>query len=183
LKLASNRASSRQAQKALAVALKRQVDRLASSPSGAVDVQLLGQVSSAEEWPQLYAFWRRRNRAVGGWPDRLPPESYALNLWPIPAGRIGMAANMTGSVAKRQPTRLLSTPGLTSFSVGRGESTPSTALAVVCAVWLEDVGMTEYSALRLAPPVLESWATGGRLLSREVVDFGLQWMLPLADGI
>jgi hypothetical protein len=43
--------------------------------------------------------------------------------------------------------------------------------------------MTDFQALRLAPPVLETWATGGRLLSREVVDFGLEWSLPAADGI
>jgi hypothetical protein len=56
-------------------------------------------------------------------------------------------------------------------------------LAVVCAAWLEDVGTTDFQALRLAPPVLEGWATGGRLVSREVVDFGLDWPLPPAGGI
>jgi NAD(P)-dependent dehydrogenase (short-subunit alcohol dehydrogenase family) len=35
----------------------------------------------------------------------------------------------------------------------------------------------------LASPVLERWATGGRLVSREVVDFGLEWSLPAAHGI
>jgi hypothetical protein len=31
--------------------------------------------------------------------------------------------------------------------------------------------------------VLEAWAPGGRLVSRAVVDFGLAWPLPAADGI
>jgi hypothetical protein len=56
-------------------------------------------------------------------------------------------------------------------------------LVVVRATWLEDVGVADFQALRLAPPVLETWATRGRLLSRAVVDFGLEWSLLAADGI
>jgi hypothetical protein len=59
----------------------------------------------------------------------------------------------------------------------------TTALAVVCATWLEDVGMSDFEALRLAPPVLEAWASGGRLLSRAAVDSGPEWSLPAADGV
>jgi len=59
----------------------------------------------------------------------------------------------------------------------------TTALAVVCATWLEDVGMSDFEALRLAPPVLETWASGGRLLSRAAVDSGPEWSLPAADGV
>jgi hypothetical protein len=44
-------------------------------------------------------------------------------------------------------------------------------------------GMSDFQALRLAPPVLEPWATGGRLVSRAVVDFELEWSLPAADGV
>jgi hypothetical protein len=49
--------------------------------------------------------------------------------------------------------------------------------------WLEDVGMSDFRALRLAPPVLEAWAPGGRLVSREIIDFDLDWSLPPPDGI
>jgi hypothetical protein len=42
--------------------------------------------------------------------------------------------------------------------------------------------MSDFDALRLAPPVLEAWAPGGRLVSRMVVDFGMDWPLPVADG-
>jgi len=69
------------------------------------------------------------------------------------------------------------------FDPEKRPSDATTALAVVCATWLDDVGTSDFEALRLAPPVLETWATGGRLLSRAVVDFGLEWSLPAADGI
>ena len=59
----------------------------------------------------------------------------------------------------------------------------TTALAVVCATWLEDIGMEKFEAVRLAPPVLEAWAPRGRLISRTVEGFGLDWSLPAADGI
>jgi hypothetical protein len=78
---------------------------------------------------------------------------------------------------------VLCTPGLTVFDPEKRGSDATTALAVVCATWLEDVGMSDFQALRLAPPVLEIWATGGRLIARAVVDFDLAWSLPAADGI
>ena len=43
--------------------------------------------------------------------------------------------------------------------------------------------MTDFQALRLAPPVLDTWASGARLVARAVVDFRLEWSLPAADGI
>ena len=165
-------------------ALERQEERLARSETAAVDVQLLGQVTSAAEWPKLLAYWERRNPSgVAGWPRRLDPGARALNLWPLAAGRVGRAAGLGADVRKRQPKTMLAAPGLTVFDPERGASDATTALAVVCATWLEDVGMSDFQALRLAPPVLEAWAPGGRLISREVVDFGLDWSLPAADGI
>jgi hypothetical protein len=116
-------------------------------------------------------------------PRRLEHGAYALNLWPLPAGRVGRAAGLGADVRKRQPKKLLCTPGLTRFEPDKGGSDATTALAVVCATWLDDVGMTDFQALRLAPPVLEAWAPGGRLISRAVVDFELEWSLPAADGI
>jgi hypothetical protein len=179
-----NAATSQQAQRALTKALKRQKDRLAHCGSEAVDVQLLGQVTSAEEWPKLLAYWQRRNPAgVAAWPRRLDPGARALNLWPLPAGRVGRAAGLGADVRKRQPKKLLCAPGLTVFDPEKGASDATTALAVVCATWLEDVAMTDFQALRLAPPVLEAWAPAGRLISRAVVDFELEWSLPAADGI
>ncbi len=180
----ANVATPKEARRALAKALKRQNERLERFETHATDVQLLGQVTSAAEWPKLLAYWERRNPSgVGAWPRRLDAGAYALNLWPLPAGRVGRAAGMGGDVRKRQPKKLLCTPGLIRFEPERGGSDATTAMAVVCATWLEDVGMTDFQALRLAPPVLETWASGGRLLSRAVVDFDLEWSLPAADGV
>jgi len=184
LALGSNAATPQQSLRALTRALERQEKRLPQADVKAVDVQLLGQVTSALEWPKLLAFWERRNPAgVAGWPRRLGPSEYALNLWPLPPGRVGGAPGLGSDVRKRQPKKLLCTPGLTTFDPENGRSDATTALAVVCAIWLEDVGMTDFQALRLAPPILEAWATGGRLISREAIDFGLKWSLPVADGI
>jgi hypothetical protein len=182
--LGKNTATPDAARRALAHALKRQGERAMRSDVQAVDVQLLAQITAASEWPKLLAYWERRNPGgVGAWPRRLDSSAYALNLWPLPAGRVGHTAALGGDVRKRQPRRMLSTPGLTVFDPEKRPSDATTALAVVCATWLEDVGMSDFEALRLAPPVLESWAPGGRLVSRVVVDFDLDWPLPAADGI
>lgn len=184
LDFGKNAATPQDARRALTQAVKRQEERLALAESEAVDVQLLGQVTSAEEWPKLLAYWERRNPSgVAAWPRRLERGAYALNLWPLAAGRVGRAAGLGGDVRKRQPKTMLSAPGLTVFDPEKRPSDATTALAVVCATWLEDVGMSHFQALRLAPPVLEAWAPGGRLLSRAVVDFDLEWSLPAADGI
>ncbi len=184
LDLGKNAATLEDARRALRQALKRQKERLAVAQSEAVDVQLLGQVTSPKEWPKLLAYWERRNPSgVASWPRRLDSSAHALNLWPLPAGRVGRAAGLGGDVRKRQPKTMLSTPGLTVFDPEKRPSDATTALAVVCATWLEDVGTTDFEALRLAPPLLETWASGGRLLSRSAVDFGLEWSLPVADGV
>ena len=56
------------------------------------------------------------------------------------------------------------------------------ALAVICSTWLNDIAM-DLPAVRLTLPMLESWAAGGRPVSREVIGFGLEWALPPADGV
>lgn len=146
-------------------------------------MQLLGQLTPAAEWPKLLAYWRSRNPAgTGGWPARLEPGMFALNLWPLAAGRLGRAVGVGQDVRKRQPKRLLCTPALSAFDPSAG-SDPETALAVLCASWLDDVAMSDFPAVRLAPPVLEEWGSHGRLLSRVVVDFGLDWPLARAEGV
>jgi len=77
---------------------------------------------------------------------------------------------------------MICTPGFTVFDPSKKGSTAQTALAVVCATWLDDIGM-DFKALRLAPPILEVWATRGQLRSREVIDYGLDWSLPASDGV
>jgi hypothetical protein len=184
LGMGKNIASPENARSALARALERQDERLREASVDAVDVQLLGQVTPATEWPKLLAYWERRNPSgVGGWPRKLAPHAYALNLWPLPAGRVGRPVGLGEDVRKRQPKKLLCTPGLTRFDPTTAGGDARTALAVVCATWLDDVGTSDFQALRLAPPILEAWAAGGRLLSRNVVDFGLEWSLPAATGV
>jgi hypothetical protein len=184
LGLGPNATTPKSARRALAKALERQQKRLMRSEAEVVDVQLLGQVTAAAEWPKLRAYWERRNPSgVGAWPRRLDPGDYALNLWPLPAGRVARAAGLGGDVRKRQPKDILCTPGLTRFNPSEENNDMTTGLAVVSAIWLEDIGMEKFQALRLAPPVLEAWAPGGRLISRTVEDFGLDWSLPAADGI
>jgi hypothetical protein len=119
---------------------------------------------------------------VASWPRRLDEGAYALNLWPLRAGSVRRPVGVGEDVRKRQPKKMLSTPGLTTFDPGTGGDA-QTALAVVCATWLEDVGMTDYESLRLAPPLLEVWRAGGRLALRQVVTFALAWSLPPADGV
>ena len=96
---------------------------------------------------------------------------------------------MSGDVHKRQPKKLLSTPALNLFTPSTVSSAQlkldSDALVEVareglcklCASWLENIGVKEFTALLVAPPILEIWGPGGRLISREVVDFGLSWPL------
>jgi hypothetical protein len=176
--LGKNIATPDAARGALARALERQNGRLGGAEGAAKDVQLLAQVTQASEWPRLVAYWERRNPSgVASWPRQLDADTSALNLWPLPAGRTRRAIGVGEDVRKRQPKRLLCTPGLTTFNTTDGDA--ETALAVVCTTWLEDVGMTDFAALRLAPPILETWDIGGRLLSRGSVDFGLSWPLPV----
>jgi len=185
--LPREQAKLKRARRALARALALHEKRLAAAGDVATEVQLLGQLSSASDWPKLLAYWER---SVGNhWPRTLPPDAYALNLWPVPPGHMKRATRMIGDVRKRQPKKLLSTPALNLFTPTTVSSSQfklnSDALAAVareglcelCASWLEGIGVKEFTALRVAPPILEIWTPGGRLISREVVDFGLNWPL------
>ena len=142
------------------------------------DIQLLGQITPAGEWPKVLAHSEKRNPGgVGAWPRRLDGGSYALNLCPVPPTAIARPIGIGGDPRKRQPKRLLCTPGLTTFSPGPETGDAHTALAVVCATWLDDIATSAFPAVRLAPPILETWAANGRLLAREIIDFGLPWTL------
>lgn len=172
------------ARSALARALRRQEKRLRGVEVGVIDVQLLGQISCAEDWPRLLAYWDQLvPTETARWTRIVEPGTYSLNLWPVPAGPMGRAVGMGGDVGKRQPKKLLQTPAVIHFDPQKSSLDAETALAIVCTHWLEDSGMKKYEALRFAPPVLEAWATRGRLISREIVDFDLAWPLPPADGI
>jgi hypothetical protein len=108
-----------------------------------------------------------------------------LNLWPIPPGRVGLAAGQGGrDVRARQPRRVLGTPGLVGFDEANPRTSADGSLAVCVASWLAHVAPRDLPPLRLAPPVFEVWSVGGRLRERRVVNFGLEgWQLPPAYGI
>jgi hypothetical protein len=168
-----------QARRQLADMLAQHTTGTATSSSLPVDIQLLGQITPPDDWPKLLAFWERRNPGgTRAWPRSVANDAHALNLWPLEAGRMGLAPAVSGDVRKRQPRQLVCTPGLIVFD-GAFEGDPETALAIVCATWIRN----DAPPSRLAPPILEQWSSGGRLLTREVVDFGLPWSLPPADGL
>jgi hypothetical protein len=58
---------------------------------------------------------------------------------------------------------------------------PEPALAIVISVWLSKVAVRDFDAVVLAPPILERYLND-RLVSREVVDFGLDWPLPAPNA-
>jgi hypothetical protein len=172
------------AMKALHRALDRQNERVRDIGGEMLEVQLLGQATAAAEWPKLLAYWQQRHPAgTAEWPRRVDPGAWVMNLWPLPAGSANHARGVGGDVGMRQPTKMYGAPALTVFNPQRRGTAAATALALVCALWLEGLHNTDYPAMRFAPPILEAWAPGGRLLFREVIDYGLAWSLPPAAGV
>ncbi len=181
---ASKITTTRAAMKALRLALERQEERVREIGGEVAQVQLVGQATSAAEWPKLLAYWQQREPSgTAKWPRRVEPGAWVLNLWPLPAGSAGHARGVGGDVGMRQPTQMLGAPALTVFNPLRRGTAATTALAVICADYFEGIRNTNYPAMRFAPPILEEWAAGGRLLLREIIDFGLLWSLPPADGV
>ena len=159
-----------------------QTPRTAESPT---DVQLLGQVSGSDDWPQIREYWTRRVALTGSWPTRLGPNDLARTLWPIPPGRLQLTTGVGLSPQKRQPRKVLGTPALLSFDASSSTTNSDDALARVIASWVDDVlAHNEYpSGVRLAPPILEEWASKGRLVRRRVLAFDLDWQLAPAEGV
>jgi Group II intron, maturase-specific domain/Reverse transcriptase (RNA-dependent DNA polymerase) len=153
LGIGANRTSDSDARDSLSRALKHERGRLAVAKTAPLDVQLVGQVTPAVEWPKLLAYWERRNPGgVASWPRQLQPDEYALNLWPLPPGRIRSVTGIGGDVRRRQPKKTVCTPGLTVFG-SHGGATAETALAVVITTWLGDIG-ADFVALHYA---LDLW--------------------------
>ena len=157
------------------------------------DVQLLGQVSGGEDWPRIHAYWTRRTGLTGGWPRQLRPGELVLNLWPIIPGAVGLTTGIAAKPERRQPPKLrdtpwqlLSTPWLLGFDPAQPGVNSEGALLKATARWIDDVVLKhdEYpDGVRLAPPILEEWASKGRLVRRAILTFDLGWPLPPADGI
>lgn len=165
-------------------ALQRLGAHTASAAGSSTAVQLLGQISNAGDWPQIRAYWTRRSGMTGSWPTRLRPNELALNLWPIPVGRVQLAG-IGGSPQKRQPRKLLGTPALVCFDGSSSTANAQDALAQAIASWVDDLLAHDDhpGGLRLAPPILEEWASKGRLVRRRVLTFDLDWQLAPAEGV
>jgi hypothetical protein len=166
-------------------ALERASAHTASAAESPTDVQLLGQISGGTDWPQIREYWTRRSGMTGSWPTRLGPNELVLNLWPIPPGHLQLTSGVGLKAQKRQPRKLLSTPALLIFDASSSTTSPDDAFVRAIASWIDDVLVhNEYpGGLRLAPPILEEWAPKGRLATRRVLTFDLDWQLAPAEGV
>jgi hypothetical protein len=166
-------------------AIKRANAHAASTAGSPKDVQLLGQISGSRDWAAIHQYWTRRSGLTGGWPRQLAPGELALNLWPIPPGLLHLTTGVGASPQKRQPRTVLGTPALVRWDGNSPTATPYDGLARAVASWVNDV-LTENEypcGVRLAPPILEEWAYKGRLVSRTIVAFDLDWQLPPASDL
>jgi hypothetical protein len=122
---------------------------------------------------------------TGSWPRRLGPDELVLNLWPIPPGHLQLTTGVGLKPQKRQPRKLLGTPALITIDAGLNHTNTHDALARAIASWIDDIiKHDEYpDGIRLAPPILEEWATKGRLVRRTVLTFNLKWQLASAEGV
>ena len=113
------------------------------------------------------------------------PNELVLNLWPIPPGLLQLTTGVGLSPQKRQPRTVLGTPALLSFDASNAATNPHDALARAIASWVNDVlAHNEYPRRSAArPPILEEWASKGRLVRRSVLTFDLDWQLAPAEGI
>ena len=149
-------------------------------------VQLVAQISGHEDWPQIRDYWTRRAGLTGSWPQWLKPGEHVLNLWPCAPGTVQLTTGVGLKPPKRQPRQLLSTPALLRFDPSERRITNKGALAQAIVGWVDDVVIVhgEYTnGIRFAPPILEEWASKGRLVSRTIATFQVEWQLPAADGV
>ena len=180
-------------QRELRDTLKRAERHAARTAGPPTDVQLLGQVSGSRDWPRIHAYWTRRTGLTGGWPRQLRPGELVLNLWPIVPGTVRLTTGFAATPERRQPPKLrdtpwqlLSTPWLLGFDSAQPGVNSEGALLNATARWIDDVVIehNEYpNGVRLAPPILEEWASKGRLVRRIILTFDLDWQLPPAEGI
>ena len=182
-------------ERALRDALERVERHAARTARPPAVVQLLCQVSGGKDWPRIHAYWARRGGLIGAWPRQLRPGELVLNLWPIVPGTVGLTTGFAAVPEKRQPPKLretdnpwqlLSTPWMLGFDPAQPGISSEGALLTAIPRWIDDVVIehNEYpNGVSLAPPILEEWATKGRLLRRTILTFDLDWQLPAAEGI
>ncbi len=160
-----------QARRALRKAPKANACHAARAEDSPTELCLVGQTRSGADYSAQRGHWLRRARGWSAerWPERLSGERYALFVVPL-----------TAQAARRRRDHPCPTlePIFVDFDL---RLEPASALALGVSVWLQQVAVCQLDAVALAPPILERYAAG-RLLSREVVDHGLDWALP-APGL
>lgn len=165
--------------------LEHAIERLAqreSSPGvNVIDVQLVAQLCNGAG----YAAWRdsiertwrchdtRENTSrfsTAAWPRTLSSEHIAVLLLPLPAGRVGTAARNASPIAD---------PVFTSGNPLPGAPRTDPVLELLLT-WTQNPSARHTA--RLAPPVIEV-IVKGKVIERWPETFGVDWPLPLADGI
>jgi hypothetical protein len=165
--------------------LERALERLALRERDpgveVIDVQLVAQLcggSGYGPWREgVERGWRRHNARDPGrelstvsWPRTLTADHVAVLLLPLPAGRVGVAARKARPVA--DPVFSAGVP-----LVGAPRADPVLELLLT---WTQNP--SDGTTARLAPPVIEV-IVHGKVDERWAETFGLDWSLPLADGI
>lgn len=167
-------ATPEEARRALKRALKANARHAARAGDEPVGLCLVGQARSGEDYRAIRRHYLRKARgwSAARWPESLPSERYALFVAPV---------TPEAASRRRDNPRPVVEPIFLDFE--RDLLPPDAALAIAVAVWLQRVAVHQADAAALAPPVLEQYA-GGRLLKREVHDYGLEWSLPpvVLDG-
>jgi hypothetical protein len=109
-----------------------------------------------------------------------------LNLWPVPPGYIGLTTGIGLKPQKRQPRTLLSSPFLLNWDPTRRPVDTKDALLAAIPSWIDDIVFERHeypNGIQLAPPILEEWASKGRLVRRTVLTFNLDWQLAPAEDV
>ncbi len=160
-------ATPEQARRSLRKALKANARHTARAEDRPTELCLVGQTRSGADYSAQRRHWLRKASGWSAerWPERLSGEEYALFVAPV---------DPHAARRRRYHPRPAAEPILVQFDL---RLAPELALAIGVGVWLHQVAVGQLDAVDLAPPILERYAAG-RLLSREVIDHGLDWALP-----
>lgn len=139
-----------------------------------LETQPLIQIVGPDGFPAFRAAWekswRKKSEAwsTAPWPASLRATESAALLVPVAAGRVGTALG-------KHP-KSISEPVLI---VGETTHSPDDIVIALMARWLKH---TAPRGTCSAPPVVET-IVAGRVDERRVVDLGVAWSLPPADGL
>ncbi|MDQ3647204.1 MAG: hypothetical protein M3433_01200 [Actinomycetota bacterium] len=159
-----------QARRALKRALNNITRHAARAGDKPTELCLIGQTRSGADYQKMRSHWmlKARGWSAKRWPARLPGDRYALFVAPVPPET---------APRRRDHPRPGAEPVFVDFAL---DWPPESALAMGISVWLQQVAVHQLDAVALAPPILERYS-GGRLLKREIHDYGLEWPLAAVE--